>query len=265
MELARRRGLFVLEDCAQCAGGSVNGRKAGTLGDAGIFSFQMNKNMTSGEGGCMVTANPDLYRRAFACHDLGYARNAAGRLVTDVSLWGMGCRLDEIRGAILRVQLRKLPSITGAMRASKYRIRAALARLPGICLRRILDPAGDTGCFLITTYRDASTARRVNEALRAEGIVTSAQGISNILMTEWGLHLYYNNTSLLEQSSIDGRGFPWKLAENRASEPSYAKGTCPVADDLFDRSILIPVPSCLTPNDEADIIAAFEKVARLAA
>ena len=263
--LARRRGLFVLEDCAQCAGGSIGGQSVGTFGNAAIFSFQMNKNMTSGEGGCFVTGDPDLYRRAFACHDLGYARNAAGRLVTDVPLWGLGCRLDEIRGAILRVQLRKLASVTGAMRASKYRIRAALEQLPGIRLRRIQDPAGDTGCFLITTYRDAATARRVSEALRAEGIGTSAQGISNIVMTEWGLHLYYNNTSLVERASVDGRGFPWELAENRASRYSYAKGACPAADSLFERSVLIPVPSCLTREDEADIIAAFRKVAVLAA
>ena len=262
VELARKRKLFVLEDCAQCAGGSIGGRKVGTFGTAGIFSFQMNKNMTSGEGGCLVTDDPELYRRAFACHDLGYPRNAAGRLVTDVSLWGSGCRLDEIRGAVLRVQLRKLPSVIGAMRASKYRIRAALVQLPGIGLRAIADPVGDTGCFLITTYRTPETAARFNAALRAEGIVTSPQGISNVLMTEWGLHLYYNIASLVNRTSVDGRGFPWCLAENRAAARGYDKGACPVADSLFERSIVLPVPSCLTPRDEQDIIMAFQKVAK---
>src|SRR5215469_10532661 len=54
-ELARKRGLFLLEDCAQCAGGSVGGKKVGNFGDMAIFSFQMNKNMSSGDGGCIVT------------------------------------------------------------------------------------------------------------------------------------------------------------------------------------------------------------------
>jgi 8-amino-3,8-dideoxy-alpha-D-manno-octulosonate transaminase len=264
-KLARARQLWLLEDCAQCNGGSVAGRKVGSFGDMGVFSFQMNKNMTAGEGGCVVTNDLRLYRRAFACHDLGYARDENGRLIftdPDLCLWGKGYRLDELRAAVLRVQLKKLPRITGNMRRSKYRIRRALEKFPRVQLRRILDPQGDTGCFLITTYPDAETAQRINTALRAEGIVTSPQGISNIVMTEWGLHLYYNNISLVKQGSVDGRGFPWELAENAGLGGHYGKGTCPRADSLFARSILLPIPSCLTRRDEDDIIGAFEKVLR---
>jgi 8-amino-3,8-dideoxy-alpha-D-manno-octulosonate transaminase len=262
-EIADRRKLFLLEDCAQCIGGSVNGQRVGTFGDMGIFSFQMNKNMTAGEGGAVVTNSKRLYDRAFACHDLGYARNEQGRLIMndpDLSLWGQGCRLDELRASVLRVQLSKLPQITGAMHRSKYRIREAVKKLPGIRLRRIVDEAGDTSPFLITTYKDSETAKNVNKALRAEGIVTHPQGLSNILMTEWGFHLYYNIVSLLQMTSVDRSGFPWNLAENAGLRMQYTKGTCPVADDLFERSILIAVPSALTEQDECDIIRAFEKV-----
>jgi 8-amino-3,8-dideoxy-alpha-D-manno-octulosonate transaminase len=262
-KVARDHKLFLLEDCAQCNGGSVGGRKVGSFGDMGVFSFQMNKNMTAGEGGCVVTDDFRLYRRAFACHDLGYARDENGRLIfndPDLRLWGKGYRLDELRAAVLRVQLKKLPRITANMRRSKYRIRQALEKFPRVQLRKVLDPKGDTGCFLITTYPDPATAKRVNQALRAEGIVTSPQGISNIVMTDWGLHLYYNNISLVNHGSVDGRGFPWNLAENAGLGGKYHKGTCPVADSLFERSILLPIPSCLTKRDEDDIIRAFQKV-----
>lgn len=258
-KIAGARGLFLVEDCAQCAGGSVDGRQVGTFGQVAVFSFQMNKNMTAGEGGCIVTNQHELHRKAVACHDLGYPRDEAGRLVLDdpeLCLWGIGCRLDELRAAVLRVQLEKLPAIIGAMRRSKYRIRQALERFPEqVQLRKIQNPAGDTGSFLITTYRDPETARQVNQALRAEGIVTFSQGLSNILMTDWGLHLYYNNRSLVAR-----KGLAWDLAENAGLERSYAKGACPVADSLFERSILLPIPSCLTEQDEDDIIRAFEKV-----
>jgi len=262
-DIARKRGLFLLEDCAQCNGGTVDGQRVGTFGDMAAFSFQMNKNMTSGEGGAVVTNSDRLYRRAFACHDLGYARDEQGRLIfndPDLCLWGKGYRIDEIRGALLRVQLKKLSRTIGNMRRSKYRIRKALESFSQVRLRRIVDTEGDTGCFLITTYSDAATAQRVNQALRAEGIVTSSQGVSNVVMTEWGLHLYYNIASLVKQTSVDGRGFPWKLAENSSSKVCYEKGACPVADSLFERSILLPIPSCLTTRDEDDIIHAFEKV-----
>src|SRR5947207_5856155 len=117
-KIARERGLFLLEDCAQANGASIGGQKVGTFGDMAVFSFQMNKNMTSGEGGCVVTRDLQLYRRAVACHDLGYARDEEGRLMfdnPDLCVWGRGYRLDEIRGAVLRVQLRKLPVIIESM------------------------------------------------------------------------------------------------------------------------------------------------------
>jgi 8-amino-3,8-dideoxy-alpha-D-manno-octulosonate transaminase len=263
LKIARDHGLFLLEDCAQCAGGSIEGKKVGTFGDIGIFSFQMNKNMSSGDGGCLVTNDQRLYHRAVACHDTGYARDQNGRAILDdldLCLWGRGYRLDELRAAILRVQLKKLPTITAHMHRSKYRIRHELEGYPQLRLRRIVDPDGDTGCFLIVTFEDAATATRVNQALRAEGIVTSSQGINNVLMTDWGLHIYFNIVSLVNKTSIDKSGFPWKLVENQGSNPSYTKGTCPVADSLFERSTLLAVPSCLTEKDEEEIIHAFRKV-----
>ncbi len=82
------------------------------------------------------------------------------------------------------------------------------------------------------------------------------------MMTEWGLHLYYNITSLVERTSVDKAGFPWNLAENAGLGGEYSKGTCPVADSLFERSTLLAIPSLLTESDENDIIVAFEKVHR---
>ena len=263
LSIARQRGLFLLEDCAQCAGGSIGGKKVGSFGDMGVFSFQMNKNMSSGEGGCVVTNDLRLYQRTVAAHDNGYARDANGRAIydnLDLCLWGRGCRLDEIRGAILRVQLQKLPTIIRHMRESKYRIRRGLEGFSQVHLRRIVDPDGDTGCFLILSLENASEAQRVQQALRAEGIATSSQGITAVVMTDWGLHIYFNIVSLVNKTSTDRKGFPWSLAENRESKASYAKGTCPFADSLFERSILLTIPSCLTPQDEDDILHAFRKV-----
>lgn len=262
--IARERNLFLLEDCAQCAGGSIAGRKAGSFGDMAIFSFQLNKNMTSGEGGAVVTNDTHLYQRIVACHDLGYPRNEEGRMqlhLPGLALWGLGYRIDEMRAAVLRVQLSKLPRAVAAMQHSKGRIREVVARYPQVVeLRSLMDRHGDTGCFLLTTFRDADTARKVRDALRAEGIRPAPGGVSNILLTDWGLHLYYNNVSLARQASIDGKGFPWNLEANQPAPPPYGKGLCPRADSLFERTLLLAIPSCLTTRDEDDIIEAFRKV-----
>ena len=262
-QITQRHGLFLLEDCAQCAGGSIAGKRVGTFGDMAIFSFQMNKNMTSGEGGCLVTNDARLYNRAVACHDTGYARGSDGRALfedLDLCLWGRGYRMDEMRAAILRVQLKKLPTVIEHMNRSKYKIRSALETYPGIQLRKIADPKGDTGSFLMTTYPSPETATRINQALRAEGIVTLPQGVNNIVMTQWGLHIYYNIPSLVQKTGVDKRNSPWSLEENRESRTEYGKGTCPVADGLFERTILLAIPSNLTDQDEQDIIHAFDKV-----
>jgi dTDP-4-amino-4,6-dideoxygalactose transaminase len=257
LDISRRRGLFLLEDCSQCVGGTLGGRPVGSFGDMGTFSFQINKNMTSGEGGCVVTNDPNLNRRALAYHDLGYMRGEDGHLGVDVSdgiMWGLSCRLDELRAAILRVQLRKLPSVIWHMRRSKYRIRGALAGLPGISLRTIVDPDGDCGGFLITTYKDGITAQSVCRGLRERGFVSSNPESSAVVLADYGLHIYSNISCLARRVSIDGRGTPWTLAENSSSNVSYCKGTCPAADDLFERSVLITIPSCLSDSDESDII-----------
>jgi 8-amino-3,8-dideoxy-alpha-D-manno-octulosonate transaminase len=156
--------------------------------------------------------------------------------------------------------LKKLPTVIEHMHRSKYCIRRELEQHPEIRLRKIIDQGGDTGCFLLTTFEDAESAREVNLALRAEGVVTLAQGVNNIVMTEWGLHIYYNIPSLVNKTGVDRGNSPWSLAENSGSHTDYRKGTCPYADSLFERTSLLAIPSCLTDGDEQDIIDAFDKV-----
>ena len=120
--ICRKHKLRLLEDCAQAIGATLKGRPAGSFGDIGIYSFQLNKNMTSGEGGLLVTEDEDLYKRCTALHDLGYARNAEGRLDPSderYQYWGTGSRMSELAGAMALAQMRKVRTITGKMRAGQ--------------------------------------------------------------------------------------------------------------------------------------------------
>ena len=259
--IARQHDIFLLEDCAQCAGGSVGGKKVGTFGDMAIFSFQVNKNMSSGEAGAVATNNERLYRRAIACHDCGCARDFSGSLLLEdeASLaWGRGCRLDELRAAVLRVQLRKMDATINRMRHSKLRVRRFLEDQEKVSLRRLVDPDGDTGCFLITIYETATAARAVNERLRFHSIVCSSPETSNVVLADYGLHIYFNIAALRKKVGTDFSGTPWTLEKNRTSTYDYGRGACPVADDLFERSLLLTVPSCLTKRDEDQVIEAFQ-------
>lgn len=265
--LCKKKGLFLIEDCAQAAGASVDGIPVGRFGDIATFSFQLNKNMTSGEGGMVVCQDESLFRRIVALHDLGYPRTATGRLDTSSEkdqLWGMGARMAELPGALALAQLRKLPAITGAMRKAKWTIRNALAQTPGLTFRNIVDPAGDTGPFLLMLLPDAHKARRFIDALRAEGIAGQPGSLACLTLSEWGMHWYSNIPSLVHKRSNSRDGFPWTHPDNAfALDYDFGKGALPVCDEYQDRGALLTIASTLTIEDVLDIIAAVRKVARV--
>lgn len=266
-QICRAHGLGLVEDCAQAAGARQGGRAVGRFGDIGIFSFQLNKNMTSGDGGLIVAEDEALFRRIVALHDLGYPRNDAGRLDASdeaCQLWGMGARMSELAGAMALAQMRKLPRITEAMRSAKWRIREQVGDLPGLSFRHIPDPAGDTGPFLLMLLPDGATAQRFIAALRAEGIAGPPGSLTCITMQEWGMHWYSNIPSLVHRRSNSRDGFPWSHPANAfAAGYDYSAGALPRCDEFRARGALLAIGSTLTAADEDDIVTAFRKVARV--
>jgi len=261
LRVARAHRVPVLEDCAQCAGGSFRGKAVGSMGAMGIYSLQLNKNLTTGEGGMVVTDSRRLLRRAFSIHDLGYPR-IGGRLVMregPYALWGFGGRMSEIAGAIGRVQLKKLPRIVAAMRKAKAAIKRGTGDIAGLEFRRLNDEQGDTGAFLILLLPSATVARKFAAALNADNIYA---GLSpTVRVADFGMHVYSNIHSLVGKRSNSPDGFPWTLEANRHSVYEYTKGALPRSDDLMGRSVILPVPSVLTRQDIADTIQGIRKAA----
>jgi dTDP-4-amino-4,6-dideoxygalactose transaminase len=242
--VARRHRLPVLEDCAQANGGSFQGQKLGTFGTLGMFSFQWNKNATAGEGGLLVTNNRPLYERCVAAHDLGIPWVNDAPVETGTVTWGAGRRMGELTGAVAAVQLRKLPRITRHMVASKRRIKAQLDGTPGLTFRRLNDPAGDSGPFLVFLLDSARRAQVVVRRIQAAGLRSAVR------LAEYGMHIYSNIPQLVHKVPLSPAGNPWQLPQNRESLCDYAKGACPRSDDLFARAILLPIPSRLTLAQE---------------
>ena len=267
VDIARKYRLKVLEDCAQANGARLNGKPIGTFGDVGIFSFQINKNITAGEGGMIITNDEHIYKRCFAAHDLGYARNNKGKLMETsederYQIWGAGARMSELTGALALAQLSKLDKITAAMRTAKWKVRKQLENIQGLRFRRILDPEGDSGPFLISIYPEPAICKQFIEALTAEGIRGEGDSHPCVTMEEWGLHWFFNNVSLVNKRSISSSGWPWTLSENAFAENyRYERDTLPNCNDLASRSGMLMVASSLTEEDINDIVSAFQKVA----
>src|SRR5207253_4309227 len=140
--LAKRDGLVLVEDVCQAAGASFEGRWLGTFGDAGAFSLQFNKIITTGEGGVLITDRDDLYDLAIDVHDCaGPVRRGEGL----PRFPGWNFRASELTGAVARVQLRRLDGLLERMRAAHRRLAAHVSALPGMRLRRANDAEGDAG------------------------------------------------------------------------------------------------------------------------
>jgi dTDP-4-amino-4,6-dideoxygalactose transaminase len=116
LEIARRHGLIVIEDACQAHGAEYRGRRAGSMGDLGCFSFYPGKNLGAyGEGGMVVTGNPDHARTIRMLRDWGAERKY------EHVLKGFNYRLEGLQGAVLRVKLRHLEAWTAARRAAAAR------------------------------------------------------------------------------------------------------------------------------------------------
>ena len=122
VDIARRHGLVVIEDAAQAHGAEYKGKRVGSLGDLGCFSFYPGKNLGAyGEGGMVVTDNPDYARTMRMLRDWGAEKKY------EHVLKGYNYRLEGIQGAVLRVKLRHLEAWTEARRSAASRYDTLLA------------------------------------------------------------------------------------------------------------------------------------------
>jgi len=261
VEICKARRIPLLEDCAQAAGTSQFGKMAGSFGDMSIFSFQINKNMTCGEGGAVLTNNTLWYERSFGIHDTGYIKDPDGNFVLDrpeLQLWGIGCRISDLASAMARVQLRKLPSIISRMKQFKHELVNIISNYKGIRARQVADPEGESGGFLKMTFDNRETSHKFKELLIKSGIRVADKGFYPIHMEEWGLHIYYNLPSLVHKRPSMGSRSVWELSENSfAKNYSYGKGTLPYLDSLIERTVLFCIASNLNQEHKEVIRQAF--------
>jgi dTDP-4-amino-4,6-dideoxygalactose transaminase len=180
--LARERHLKIIEDAAHAPGRvyqSAEGtRMLGTLGDVGCFSFFANKNMTTGEGGMVVTHDPEVAEkvrsaRSHGMSSLTWDRYQRHSLTYDVSILGYNYRIDEMRAVLGLVQLGKLAGANSRRRELTCLYREKLQNLPGLILP-FAQGSGDSAWHLFPLVLPPETDRGAfMAALAAKGIQTS--------------------------------------------------------------------------------------------
>ncbi|MFD0712612.1 DegT/DnrJ/EryC1/StrS family aminotransferase [Paenibacillus sp. GCM10027626] len=252
MEQAAKHKLKVIEDVAQSCGSRYKGMHSGAFGDMACFSLQMNKIITTGDGGIVVTNQAELYERAVRYHDQGFFRDKElfeGMAVADVPFAGQNFRMSEINGAIALEQLKKLDGIIAAMRAIKRRIKDGIRGVQGIAFRKINDEEGDAGNALVMMLPDAQIASRFHDVLNAEGITASVLYEGRPV---------YMHEHVMQRRTADRDGFPFNFFTDF---PSYKVGMCPDAEQLLPRCIAISLSPVFQESDADDVIKGILKAA----
>ena len=258
LEVARKRGLAVIEDAAQAVGGSYRGRRLGTLGQFGAYSLQYHKTITTGEGGIVVTDDARLYERAVRFHDQGSVRmeeldeTSAG---SSPLIIGINFRMAELTAAVGLAQLKKMDGIIGEMRRHQRRIKAEIRGISGITPRKLSDPDGETAATLIFFAPTPEQAERFARALIAENIHASVPWWS-------GQHVYNHFDQIIERRLLSTQKCSWECPRYQGSA-TLRKGQFPRTDSILKRAVHLDIHPLFTDRDVDDIIAGIRKVARV--
>ncbi len=227
--IADRHGLLLVEDCAQAFGASYKGRRVGSIGHAGTFSFNIFKTITAGDGGMVVTSDEPSYRRFFGLHDQGHSPLRTGIEVGRRPFVGQDFRMTELTAAVLLAQLRKLDTILEHLHANKDRFKKAIADLPGLEFRELTDPKGELATLLVVFLPSEEIARKMAKALGTK------------VMSESGWHVYSNMEQILEKRTVTKEGCPFSCPYYKGGEVKYSKGMLPQTDALLARAINIGI------------------------
>lgn len=257
-DLAKRKGLPLVEDVAQAGGGSFRGKRLGSIGSVGCFSFDHYKIMSSGEGGFVTTNDEWLYTRAQSWHDTAacWRPDRFARERRDGELFaGENYRMSELQGAVALAQIRKTESMLAGYRRARDLILAGIDKFPGLCFRRLTDPAGDTAVCLIMFLPDVNVTRKAIEQLHAEGV--PAGGVYDSKVRDWHIYAYWEH--VLETKSVAADGLPWSVVP-KSKLPKYSREMCPRTLDLLGRSVHIEINHHYSDADCHSIAHGINKV-----
>ncbi len=239
MTIASKKNIPVLEDSCQACGSGYRGKKTGTIGAMGTYSFDYVKTLTTGEGGMVVTNDRRLYDLASDYHDHGHEHNAElPRGEDSHRITGFNYRMNELQGALGKVQLGRLDLVLERQRKNKNEIKKVLAEISGIEFRDLPDPAGDGGDTLAFFLPDAASARAFNDSLAGDKVDTK------ILPSAMNWHFVGNWNHIIRYC------------------PPYRSDAWPKSEGLLKRAIALPISVQMSGDQIGRIRDALRRAAK---
>jgi dTDP-4-amino-4,6-dideoxygalactose transaminase len=256
LEVSRRRKVPVVEDACQAHLGEWRGRKLGTLGATGCFSFQASKNLNSGEGGAILTSDDELAERCWAFHDNARPRQGARGLAPRGGR-GANLRLTEFQAGLLLAQMTRLEAQSKIREENARYLTRQLGEIPGILPARMHEGCTRNAYHLyMFRYRPEPFAglsrAKFLEALAAEGVPCSP-GYSPL------------NRQPFVRATLASRAYQ-RLFPKEVLDGWEERNRCPANDRLCEEAVWLTQTMLLGPRqDMDDIVAAIRKIQASAA
>lgn len=229
--IADKHGLCLIEDNAQAPAARCRNHFTGTIGDAGVFSFNRHKTMQSGEGGIVLTKNANFARKMQLMRNHGEVVVGPMGISDIVNTAGLNYRMTEMEAAVARVQFGKLEALNAERVTLADQISKGLSTLPGLKPPVVHDHCTHVYYFYPIIYDEAETGLPrdlFSKAVQAEGFTLRPGYVKPIYLEP-----------LYQQLICFGlSGFPFS-ANPRYPNLPYNKGTCPAVERLNDQELLV--------------------------
>lgn len=252
MALAAKHNLWVIEDTAQAYLAEYRRKYTGTFGDIGCFSLQQSKQITTGDGGILITHNEDLYRRAVLFSDKAWPRTRLGEERGHLFL-GVNYRMNELSGAVAFAQLSKLKDIVARRRESAEWLADELRTMSEIQLLTILPDCRSSWwmfCFYLNHDKIEVSANDFCAALTAEGIPARCGYIPMPI---------FDYDVIRERKTFGTSGLPWTLPQARKNIV-YDRRDFPGTVHALSEIICIGWSEGITRSDATDVLTAIQKI-----
>lgn len=249
-EIAKKHNIKIVEDACQAVGGSYRGKRLGSLGDVGVFSFNYYKIISCGEGGCIVTDDRSVYEKVLVYHDSGFTFLSPSAKEVEIPIFiGLQLRANEIMGAILRVQMRRLDGILSDLRRIKKTFVEEL-KDTGVRFAPVNDLEGDCGVVVGFQFDSEMEARKF----------ARSEGVNGWLPIDTDKHIYSNWEPILEHRvGHHPRMNPFNFPENRGLRMDYSRDMCPETLDILSRTVFISLDPDWTDREIEEAIKACKK------
>jgi 8-amino-3,8-dideoxy-alpha-D-manno-octulosonate transaminase len=250
--------LYLLEDACQSIGGTYNGKKLGTIGHAGTFSFDYVKTMTCGEGGVIMMNSQDLYEKCDGYTDHGHDHKGVDRGADLHPFIGYNFRISELHAAVGLAQIKKVDAILVKQNEHYNILRSYLEQIPEVTFRQL--PAGGVdSCNFLSWF--LPTEELTREAVKEMGILKQA---GNFYWFDNNWH-YIRKWDHLKNSITLNKLHP----DHKAAVIAGVTKSFPVSDAIMGRCVSTAISLTWTPEQlhakgaamKTAILNAMDKVA----